>query len=434
MLKMIRNELLNSSELRGMFLDEVKILLNLQHSSIAQFIDFFEENGRPVLVLEYVQGASLSELLIKLSQQGILLPPVLATHIMLKVAEALAFIHSFKDPMSQEPLQIIHRDISPSNILLSFAGEVKLIDFGVAKYSAKTEQTQLGTIKGKPFYMSPEQKRGLDLTDKSDIFSFGIVFCEIIRGARFQHESAHSDHDDIRLNISEIRQAAHSDIAELIASCLEMNPANRTDAQHIVRVLSRYIADYGGGIGASQLGSFLKSRMTSEWESTTSRLSRILNSPSETKQSTPINRPATPHKSVDGQSGFSKNLSEIIEGGSAKTHQAEEPKVHPQPVDIKLYMGSDPPPTQARRTATNSSNMQSSFGERAKQTSSTLQQRVPLQMPPPSLHVKDHRKAQAQPKPSNMNAILFVLILSFILLLLSLKNNFIKNLLSTILR
>lgn len=431
-LKVIRNDLLSSPGLRAMFLDEVKILLNLQHSSIAGFIDFFDEKGTPVLVLEYVHGTSLSDVISKLSKQGVLLPPVLAMHVMLRVAEALAYIHSFRDPMSREQIPIIHRDICPSNILLSFNGEVKLIDFGVAKYSSKTEQTQLGTIKGKPLYMSPEQKRDSDVTHKSDIFSFGIVFCEIVRGARFQNESSHSDQDDIQINLSEIRRTSHSDIADLVATCLELNPANRPTSSHVVRILSRYITDYGGAFGSTQLGSFLKTRMSKELEFATLRLSRILNSALDLKP-TQSAQNGKPLVSKQGHTGFSRSLSEIIEGSAPKSDQFERSQVPTPSVNLDLYNNSSPQLMSAWSGPAGSSTLQNAVGERLNPSLPAIQQSAQPRLTQRPRDFQSYRKAQRRPKSLNLSTILFVMILSLILLFLLLRSGSVKNFLKAML-
>ncbi len=325
-LKVIRNEWTNHHGFREMFLEEVKILLHLQHSSIAQFIDFFDMDGTPVLVLEYIMGTSLIELISTLTKQGMLLPPVLSMHIMLKVAEALSYIHNFKDPVSQQILQVIHRDISPSNILVSFEGEIKLIDFGVAKYATKSDEGKPGMVKGKPLYMSPEQKLGLELSPKSDIFSFGIVFCELIRGVRF-HTEGLIGQDDIQFNLTEIHQISHAVVAELIEKCLNFDPHKRPDATQVARILSQYIAEYGGGVGNAQLASFLKSKMAVDFEFEKQRLSKVLKSkapPQMNSDQTQNSLPKDKHISEDNlQNVFAKNLEEIIEGN---VKNAEEEK------------------------------------------------------------------------------------------------------------
>lgn len=432
-LKIIRNELLNDNNYRDMFLDEVKILLHLQHSSIAQFIDFFDKDGSPVLVLEYVQGVTLVELIANLSQQGILLPPVLAMHIMLKIAEALSYIHNFKDPASQETLQIIHRDISPSNILLSFEGDVKLIDFGVAKYTAKSEQTQIGTVKGKPLYMSPEQKRDLELTHKSDIFSFGIVFCEMIRGARFQNENLNSDQDDIQFNLTEIRQISHSDIAELIATCLEIDPASRPEASTIVRILSRYIADYGGGLGAAQLASFLKSRMAKEYGVAKKQLSNVLNS-KPTSEVTPSQAPRnfqpdgdkkSQVKITEEQGGISKSLSEMIEASVGNALKAERLHVNSLHGGFTLYKGNDLSmanvPIQVRAKAAGQI-----AAQKLNQPLGSAPQRNPSQFSQAAQNIQGYNNPRGDLNRWRLSTILLVLISIFVLVISILKNDAIQ--------
>ncbi len=175
---------------RRAFLDEAKLLSKLDHPAIAQTLDFGEVEGALFLVLEYVAGVSLAALL---SEPLTPLPPRAAAELFAQVCRGLNAAHVLTD-WNGRKLGVIHRDISPQNILVSFSGAAKLIDFGIA-FTADREQpvTQMGRIKGKPAYMAPEQWKSLPIDHRVDIFSTGVVLYEALTGARlFQAESAYA--------------------------------------------------------------------------------------------------------------------------------------------------------------------------------------------------------------------------------------------------
>lgn len=163
------------------FLDEAQLASRLTHRSIAQVFDFGEDQDGYFVAMEFVQGGTVAALLRRLSDRGQRLAPALAFDIAAQVAEALGYAWEAKGP-DGAPLRVVHRDISPQNVMLSIGGDVKVIDFGVAKSNQQHHATLAGSIKGKLAYMSPEQNRGEALDTRSDIFSLGIVLCEMLTG------------------------------------------------------------------------------------------------------------------------------------------------------------------------------------------------------------------------------------------------------------
>ncbi len=173
-----------------MFVDEAKIAAELTHPNIVQIYDLGEKDDYYFIAMEYVSGKDLRLILRKLSDSGQLLPEELSLYLILEVLKALNYAHSAKDS-SGKNLDIVHRDISPPNILVSFSGDVKLTDFGVSKASIKMHQTIAGALKGKLLYMSPEQARAEKDTDhRSDLYSVGIIFFELITGEKLFMDSS----------------------------------------------------------------------------------------------------------------------------------------------------------------------------------------------------------------------------------------------------
>ncbi len=173
-----------------MFVDEAKIAAELTHPNIVQIHDLGKKDDYYFIAMEYVQGKDLREIARKLQESGLSFPEELAIHLIIKILTALNFAHTAKDKDGKN-LDIVHRDISPPNILVSYAGEVKLTDFGVSKASNKIHQTIAGALKGKLLYMSPEQARGEgDIDFRSDIYSAGVILFELITGEKLFLDSS----------------------------------------------------------------------------------------------------------------------------------------------------------------------------------------------------------------------------------------------------
>ncbi len=171
--------------------DEARVQVALKHPNIVEIYDLNFDSDTPFIVMEYVDGIDLRELLDGLRSTGKTLPLPLAAYIISQISLALSYAHERRDPRSGEPLKIVHRDISPSNILISCDGDIKLTDFGIAKSILQTNETQVGLLKGKVHYMSPEHANGEPVDCRSDIFSMGLLFFECLYGP------AYSDREDI---------------------------------------------------------------------------------------------------------------------------------------------------------------------------------------------------------------------------------------------
>jgi serine/threonine protein kinase len=172
-LKRILTQYSADPQFRNMLLDEAHISMSLQHSNIVQVLDLGVAAGRSFLVLELVDGWDLERIMQRAHAAGMVWPAALALYVTTQVCRALAYAHN--KSRDGKPLGIVHRDISPNNVLISEQGEVKLADFGIAKAQRKREQTAAGVIKGKVAYMSPEQALGGGVDKRSDIFSVGSM-------------------------------------------------------------------------------------------------------------------------------------------------------------------------------------------------------------------------------------------------------------------
>jgi serine/threonine protein kinase len=165
-----------------MFLSEAKLAAQLNHPNIVQIFDFGEADGEYFLAMEYIDGPNLRVLLKRAQTAGLELAPALCARLIASACEGLAFAHDFADPETGEPLGLIHRDISPDNILVSRQGAVKVVDFGIAKSAGQSHKTQSGVIKGKLAYMPPEQVRAKVLDRRADVYALGVVLYELLTG------------------------------------------------------------------------------------------------------------------------------------------------------------------------------------------------------------------------------------------------------------
>ena len=178
-IKRIHPHLLERTRFLRMFTDEAKIASRLVHPNIVQIYDLGQAEGSPYIAMEYVPGRDLFRVLQRLISLERRCPWRLATRVISEVCTGLHFAHEFRSPDGQ-PQEIVHRDVSPRNIIISYNGEIKLTDFGVARARDREEHTEHGVIKGKVRYISPEAAQALEVDRRSDLFSLGVVFAEMM--------------------------------------------------------------------------------------------------------------------------------------------------------------------------------------------------------------------------------------------------------------
>jgi serine/threonine-protein kinase len=178
-IKVVHPHLGRDSNFVRMFVDEAKLSARISHPNVVHVEELGEADGTHFLVMEYVHGCSLSDMLKALSRLSRRLSPDLSVWIAMKVLEGLHAAHELRDEQRQL-LNVVHRDVSPQNVLISQTGNVKLIDFGIAKAKGRQQQTATGALKGKLSYMPPEQAYGQKLDRRADIYALGIVLWEML--------------------------------------------------------------------------------------------------------------------------------------------------------------------------------------------------------------------------------------------------------------
>jgi serine/threonine-protein kinase len=175
-LKNIKEEFLSDRETVRMFVNEARLSARMNHPNVVQVYEVYRQNKLPVIVMEYLDGQSLARVLPR-AYRDPLYTTYMAIAILCKVLAGLQYAHSLVD-YDGTPLKIVHRDVSPHNVMLTYDGQVKLVDFGIAKLNSSSQDTQTGVIKGKIGYMAPEQVEGAGLDHRADLFAVGVMLWE----------------------------------------------------------------------------------------------------------------------------------------------------------------------------------------------------------------------------------------------------------------
>lgn len=229
-----------------MLVDEAKIAVHFTHGTIAQIYDLGCINNDYFIVMEYVDGKTFSQINKRLKQIKRKIPLDILLYCAIEVARGLSYIHNKKDAVGRA-MGVVHRDVSPQNIILSYAGHIKIIDFGVAKAHNKEGKTESGVLKGKFAYMSPEQARSDHIDSRSDIFSLGTLLWEMATGERLfkratNRETVLAIQNTKPTDASRVRRDIPSAFDKIIKKALQKNPKNRyQDASDMVIDLERLL-------------------------------------------------------------------------------------------------------------------------------------------------------------------------------------------------
>ncbi|MBZ0232049.1 MAG: serine/threonine protein kinase, partial [Deltaproteobacteria bacterium] len=254
-----------------MLVDEAKIASLLRHQNIARVYEFARAHGEYFIAMEHVDGKDTRTILERCRQKKKPMPPEHAAYVAAEVGSALHAAHTAIDS-KRRPLRIVHRDVSPSNIIVSYTGEVKLCDFGIAKATLSKVNTKTGVIKGKVKYMSPEQALGRKLDHRSDVFSLGSCLYEML--TRVPPFTASNEMD----LLIKVRDAKYRPIADLVPStppeieaiadrCLTRSRAQRYQtAAEVEADLRAFLRRYVPNYSRSHLGRYVRKAFAAEIE------------------------------------------------------------------------------------------------------------------------------------------------------------------------
>jgi len=246
-----------------MFLDEAKIALPLNHTNIVQTFDLGMADETYFIVMEYVEGTTLKDIINEVRQEGGQIGIGEAVYLSLEICKGLAHAHNQTDAEG-DPLNIVHRDISPPNILVSRDGEVKITDFGLAKAKSQAEATDPGVVKGKFGYLSPEAAQGEEIDERTDIFAVGILLWEMLTGKRlFLGEG---DYETLQLvreaNVPPVASAGRrvpDRLQHLLDGALAKHPDNRfRSARKMAQGLAEFLFARGSAVTSFDLAPYVK--------------------------------------------------------------------------------------------------------------------------------------------------------------------------------
>jgi serine/threonine protein kinase len=260
-LKRVLRERARDFEFLRMFLDEARLAAQLQHPNIAQVYDVGKLGDSYFFTMEYVHGVTVRELMIKSS--GAPLSVSCALAIAQGTASGLHHAHE-RIGVDGRPLNIVHRDVSPSNLMVSFEGHVKVVDFGVAKAASREHETKSGTVRGKISYLSPEQASGRDVDRRSDVFSLGVVLWEMLTGQRLYKRA--SDFASMAAIVgeptpppSQLRPDLPSALDALVLRALAKQPDERFQtAQELVDAIDQVGAQIGTAMSPAALSRLVR--------------------------------------------------------------------------------------------------------------------------------------------------------------------------------
>ncbi len=267
-IKVVHAHLASDPTFVEMFLEEARLAARIQHPNVVHTEELGEERGMYYLAMEYIHGCTLSQFLARLVEQKRPLAPDVAAHIVMKLADGLHAAHEVKDEAGH-PLCVVHRDISPQNVLLSYDGQVKLIDFGVAKAAGRTRETQGGFLKGKISYMSPEQAWGRPIDRRTDVYALGIVLWECLTETRlFGGRDDIAALEQVRTPWvappSSLASGISPELDRAVLTALEVDPATRFQTAQDFRRAIGLGCPHGALVEPDDLAALLVSTMAAD--------------------------------------------------------------------------------------------------------------------------------------------------------------------------
>ncbi len=250
----------------AMFLDEARLSASLSHSNVAQVFDIGVGDNAYFIVMEYVDGADLKAVIEFMKREGQRFPVESACFIAAKICEGLTYAHELRGP-DGAPLQIVHRDMSPPNVLITKHGEIKIVDFGLAKATSQLEKSEAGIIKGKFSYLSPEAAQGHDVDARTDIFAVGILLWEMLSGKRLF--LGDTDFATVKLVQSAKIPSLRADnpgippeLEAILARALARDPAARyTATRDLGRDLTSFLYKLGRPVSAYDIAELVRGAM-----------------------------------------------------------------------------------------------------------------------------------------------------------------------------
>ncbi len=370
-LKRILPEAADDEAFVKMFLDEARITAAFSHQSICQVFELGQDKAAGLYVaMEFIAGQDLNQVVTACARQGAVLPIGFSASVVHECATALHYAHTFKLPNGTES-PVIHRDVAQKNIMVTYEGQVKLLDFGIAKAKGALSRTKAGTVKGTAGYMSPEQVRGDAIDGRSDVFALGVVLWEMTTGRRLF--SADTELEELRMILSapiappsEVEPSVPAELSAIAMKALERNAEQRyRTARDLARALSQQCghllfdaeeragfmrARFEDKIASTQkLFDLADSRSTDELDAAVEEFRR---SSSHVQDTLPVEPQKPKRRPAGGSAGKLSSVS------ASKLKSVSSPKVKgvaarkPDATPVSLPKETDYAPTEAMVTST----------------------------------------------------------------------------------
>jgi serine/threonine-protein kinase len=259
-IKRVRPGLAGDPDFVRMFIAEARVASRLNHANLVHIFDFDKHEDTYYLAMEYVRGHSLWELRRRCQERGVAIPPMVVAQIGMEVARGLAYAHRLTE--NGQSLALVHRDVTPHNVLLSFDGAVKLTDFGIAKAGGRA--TTSGMLKGKFAYMSPEQARGDTVDARTDVFALGVTLWELLTGARlFEGDGdvavLRAVQERLIVPPARLNPGVSAPLDTAVMRALERDRARRWPTAHeLERALAEVVLGGARSLEDTDVGAFLR--------------------------------------------------------------------------------------------------------------------------------------------------------------------------------
>lgn len=339
-LKRLHPTLRTDEAFRSMFMDEARIAGLISHPNVVGVIDVGEDAQGPFLVMDYIEGVSVGQLLKRVREQRARVPVQIALRIAAAVARGLHAAHELTGH-DGSALQLVHRDVSPQNVLLGFDGSVRVTDFGVAKALGRRSKTVTGTLKGKFGYMSPEQLLYQEPDRRSDLYSLGVVLFELLAarrlyanrdGAEGAREALYGPTPDI----GDEREDVDDEVVSLLFSLLAKKPEKRPSTGHDVAMrLDMLIADLASIEGPLDIGEYINGLFADRRAETEALLRRGMAA---------LDAPSSERRVMWPWLATAAGILLVAAGGYYFTTSADEPPAPSVVTDVPEF--EEPPPAQ----------------------------------------------------------------------------------------
>ena len=352
-LKVVRPHLAEDPEILQMFLDEARLAGRLNHANVVQTYEVGEEDGRYVLVMEYLEGQPLRALQRRTKENVDTIPLPLQLKILVDALSGLHYAHELRE-YDGTPLHLVHRDVSPHNIFVTYDGQVKVLDFGIAKAANSSQETKSGVIKGKVSYMAPEQFETGPVDRRADIYSMGAILWQTATGFRMWRGTTDAQvmfavsHGQIP-RPSEVKSGVPGELDRICMRALAVNPDDRyPTAEAMQKDLRAFASELSTAVSALELGAFVAKEFAQERRDLRDRIEQQLSRSAETGGVVPL---VNLHNSLQ-YTGSSAPRWSVGSGtpSSMRRPQASAPPYEPAPAtgsrprfDVTPSLGSLPP-------------------------------------------------------------------------------------------